>query len=230
MSVEHLTPSAQNYVKVIWGVQEWSNDPVTPSLIAARAGVAISSVSDAVRKLADQGLVTHTPYGAVSLTPEGRRAAVAMVRRHRLLETFLVQALGYSWDEVHDEAEELEHAVTDRLIDRIDAFLDYPTRDPHGDPIPSKAGDLLAPDAVQLATLAPSGQVTVERISDDDPALLQFFADAGIGVGSRLTLEAGAPFSETITVTAPGSDPVQLGRHATEAVWVSGPAATAGAS
>ena len=119
MSVEHLTPSAQNYVKIIWGVQEWSSDPVTPSLIAARAGVAMSSVSDAVRKLAEQGLVTHTPYGAVALTDEGRRAAVAMVRRHRLLETFLVQVLGYTWDEVHDEAEVLEHAVTDRLVDRI---------------------------------------------------------------------------------------------------------------
>ncbi len=223
MSVEHLTPSAQNYVKIIWGVQEWSNDPVTPSLIAARAGVAMSSVSDAVRKLAEQGLVTHTPYGAVALTDEGRHAAVAMVRRHRLLETFLVQVLGYTWDEVHDEAEVLEHAVTDRLVDRMDAFLEYPTRDPHGDPIPSKAGHLPTPDAAQLSTVEPHGEATVERISDDDPSLLQFFADARIGVGTRLALSPGAPFSETICVSIAGGEPIQLGRVATEAVWVSTP-------
>lgn len=223
MSVEHLTPSAQNYVKIIWGVQEWSDDPVTPSLIAARAGVAMSSVSDAVRKLAEQDLVSHTPYGAVALTEEGRRAAIAMVRRHRLLETFLVQVLGYTWDEVHDEAEVLEHAVSDLLIDRIDTFLEFPTRDPHGDPIPSKAGDLPTPDAAQLSTVEPSGLAVVERISDDDPSLLQFFADAGIGVGSHLTLSPGAPFSETIGVSVAGADPIQLGRLATEAVWVSTP-------
>src|SRR5699024_10566451 len=110
MSVEHLTSSSQNYVKIIWGIQEWSDDPVTPSMIAARAGGAMSSVSDAVRKLAEQGLVTHTPYGAITLTEAGRDAGIAMVRRHRLLETFLVQTLGYTWDEVHDEAEVLEHA------------------------------------------------------------------------------------------------------------------------
>jgi len=223
MSVEHLTPSAQNYVKIIWGVQEWADDPVTPGLIASRAGVAMSSVSDAVRKLAEQGLVSHTPYGAVSLTEDGQHAAVAMVRRHRLLETFLVQVLGYTWDEVHDEAEVLEHAVTDRLVDRIDAFLDFPTRDPHGDPIPSKEGHLPAPDAAQLSTVEPHGQVVVERISDDDPALLQFFTDTGIGVGTRLTLSPGAPFSETMCVTADGGEPIQLGRSATDAVWVSIP-------
>lgn len=223
MSVEHLTPSSQNYVKIIWGIQEWSNDPVTPSVIASRAGVAMSSVSDAVRKLAEQRLVTHTPYGAVSLTDTGRQAGMAMVRRHRLLETFLVQTLGYTWDEVHDEAEVLEHAVTDVLIDRIDSFLGYPTRDPHGDPIPSKAGHLPTPDAAQLSTVAPNGEVVVERISDDDPTLLQFFADSGIGVGSRLTLTPGAPYSETVQVALPDQPPIQLGHHATEAVWVSVP-------
>lgn len=223
MSVEHLTPSAQNYLKIIWAVQEWSDDPATPSVIAARAGVAMSSVSDAVRKLAEQELVTHTPYGAVTLTDSGRAAAVAMVRRHRLLETFLVKTLGYTWDEVHDEAEVLEHAVSDVMVDRIDSFLGFPTRDPHGDPIPSKAGHLPTPDAAQLCTMGPEGEVRVERISDEDPTLLQFFADAGIGVGSVLTLSPGAPYSETMNVAVSGGDPIQLGRGATEAVWVSTP-------
>lgn len=223
MSVEHLTPSAQNYLKIIWAVQEWSDDPATPSMIAARAGVAMSSVSDAVRKLAEQELVTHTPYGAVTLTDSGRAAAVAMVRRHRLLETFLVKTLGYTWDEVHDEAEVVEHAVSDLMVDRIDSFLGFPTRDPHGDPIPSKAGHLPTPDAAQLCTMEPEGEVRVERISDEDPTLLQFFADAGIGVGSVLTLSPGAPYSETMNVAVPRGEPIQLGRGATEAVWVSTP-------
>ncbi len=185
MSVEHLTASAQNYLKVIWAQQEWSDAPVTPSDISARAGVAMSSVSDAVRRLAEQDLVSHTPYGAVTLTPGGRKAALAMVRRHRLLETFLVQTLGYTWDEVHDEAEVLEHAVSDLLVDRVDEFLNFPTRDPHGDPIPSKEGALTSPDAAQLSTVPPAGRVRVERISDHDPQLLKFFADAGIGVASN---------------------------------------------
>lgn len=221
MAVDHLTPSAQNYLKIIWGVQEWSSEPVTPSIIASRAGVAMSSVSDAVRKLAEQGLVSHTPYGAVSLTDEGRTAAVAMVRRHRLLETFLVQTLGYTWDEVHDEAEVLEHAVSELLVNRIDSFLGHPTRDPHGDPIPSRTGELPTPEAAQLSTIEPPAAVTVERISDDDPRLLQFFADSGIGVGSELDLTAGALFSETVCVSVDGTEPIQLGTHATEAVWVS---------
>src|SRR5699024_10948057 len=131
--------------------------------------------------------------------------------------------LGYTWDEVHDEAEVLEHAVTDRLVDRMDAFLEFRTPDPHGDRIPSKAGHLPTPDAAQLSTVAPHVEATVERISDDDPSLLQFFADARTGVGTRLALSPGAPFSETICVSIAGGEPIQLGRVATEAVWVSTP-------
>src|SRR5690606_22941103 len=120
-----------NHLKVIWSLQEWSSDPVTTSTIAARTGLRLSTASGAVAKLADKGLVEHERYGEVRLTPEGRRLALAMVRRHRLIETFLVETLGYRWDEVHDEAENLEHAVSDLLVDRVDALLGHPTRDPH---------------------------------------------------------------------------------------------------
>src|SRR5699024_2252848 len=153
MSVSQLTPSTQNYLKIIWGLQEWSDDPVTPSVIAGKAGLRMSSVSDAIRKLASQELVTHTPYGAVSLTDIGRRHALAMVRRHRLIETFLVETLHYRWDQVHEEADALEHAVSDFLITRIDELLGHPERDPHGDPIPAADGTISTPDAVQLSTV-----------------------------------------------------------------------------
>lgn len=221
MSVSELSTSSQNYLKVVWGLQEWSSDPITPTAVAEKAGVRLSTASDAIRKLTEQGLLGHTPYGAVTLTEQGRAHAVAMVRRHRLIETFLVQVLGYTWDEVHDEAEHLEHAVSDLLVDRIDAHLGHPDRDPHGDPIPSRDGTVTRPDAVRLTEVPAGGSVVAERISDDDPDLLRFFAERGIGVGAVLQVREGAPFSGAVEVLVEGGDaPVSLGRPATDAVWV----------
>ena len=221
MSVAELSSSAQNYVKIIWGLQEWSQADVTATMIADRAGVRLSTVSDAVRRLADQGLVEHTPYGAVTLTDLGRSHALAMVRRHRLIETFLVTVLAYRWDEVHDEAEELEHAVSDLMVTRIDQLLGHPTRDPHGDPIPAADGTVTIPDAVQLSRREPAGRVVVERISDADPGLLQFFSDKGVLVGASLELSPGEAYSEAVGVRPEGRDGVSLGPAAAEAVWVS---------
>lgn len=222
MSVSELSTSTQNYLKAVWTISEWSDAPVTPSLIAERTELKLSSVSDAVRRLSAQGLISHTPYGAVELTAVGRSYAVAMVRRHRLIETFLVKMLGYGWDQVHDEAEHLEHAVSDFMIERIDELLGHPTRDPHGDPIPLADGTIVVPVAVQLSQLAPGAKATVERISDDDPALLQFFEDRGIVLGAQLVVQEGAPFSESLDVHVGDEDrPVALGRMAAEALYVS---------
>lgn len=200
MSVSELSASTQNYLKVVWTISEWSDTPVTPSLIAERTELKLSSVSDAVRKLTAQGLLNHSPYGAVELTDTGRAYAVAMVRRHRLIETFLVTTLGYGWEQVHDEAEQLEHAVSDFMVDRIDELLGHPTRDPHGDPIPAADGTILVPEAVQLDASAVGSDVIVERISDGDAELLQFFEDRGIVVGTRLSVREGAPFSGSLDV------------------------------
>lgn len=221
MSVSELSTSSQNYLKATWALGEWSDEPVTASVLATRVGVRISTASDAIRKLTDQGLMEHTPYGAVSLTIQGRAHAVAMVRRHRLIETFLVQVLGYRWDQVHDEAETLEHAVSDFMIERIDAHLGFPTRDPHGDPIPQADGTVARPDAILLSDLGPDQRARVERISDEDPELLQFFAERDIGVHTTLTTRAGAPYSGVLEVSVEDSgDPLPLGRSATESVWV----------
>ena len=186
MSVSTLSESTQNYLKAVWSLGEWSDVPVTASMVAARTGVALSTASDAIRKLSTQGLLEHARYSAVSLTPEGRSHAVTMVRRHRLIESFLVEVLRYRWDQVHEEADMLEHAVSDFMIDRIDELLGHPERDPHGDPIPAADGTVTRPDAVLLTSVGAGARVRVERISDDDSELLQFFADHGIVYGTVL--------------------------------------------
>lgn len=221
MTVSELSASSQNYLKAVWSLGEWSEEPVSASTVATRAGVKLSTASDAIRKLTEQGLLEHAPYGAVTLTEVGRAHAVAMVRRHRLIETFLVDVLGYRWDQVHDEAETLEHAVSDLMIDRIDEHLGRPDRDPHGDPIPGADGSVSRPDAVLLTGVGSGLRVRVERISDEDSQLLQFFADHGIGYGTVLETRPAAPYSDTIEVVAEEDGaPLPLGRSATDAVWV----------
>lgn len=222
MSVSELSSSTQNYLKIIWNLQEWSSAPVTASNLAERLGLRLSTVSDAIRKLTEQGLIEHARYGSVTLTPTGRAYAVAMVRRHRLIETFLVQVLHYTWDEVHDEAESLEHAVSDLMIDRIDVLLGHPTRDPHGDPIPSANGVVTRPDAVQLTTVQPNIRARVERISDADPRMLQYFADQGIVVDAQLDVLEGEPYANVVVVQVAGREhTINLGCAATDAIWVS---------
>lgn len=220
MSVSELSESTQNYLKVIWALQEWSTEPVTTSVIAQRLGLRLSSVSESVRRLTDQGLLDHPRYGSVGLTEAGRAHAVAMVRRHRLIETFLVTALNYRWDEVHEEAEQLEHVVSDLMVSRIAAFLGEPTRDPHGDPIPAADGTVHRPDARQLTGIEPGTRVRVERISDADAARLQYFADQGLVLDTELTVVASAPGSDTLCVRV-GEAELSLGPAATDAVWVS---------
>ena len=225
-----LSTVAQDYLKVIWTAQEWSHEKVSTKLLAERLGVSASTASESVRKLADQGLVDHEKYGAVTLTDAGRRAALAMVRRHRLMETFLVRELGYSWDEVHDEAEVLEHAVSDRMLDRIDAKLGHPTRDPHGDPIPAADGQVPTPPARQLSGCEDGDAGTVARISDADPEMLRYFDTVGISLDARLRVVARRDFAGMISVavTQPGPDgageppetTVDLGSPAAEAIWV----------
>ena len=223
-----LSTVAQDYLKVIWTAQEWSREKVSTKMLAERIGVSASTASESIRKLADQGLVHHEKYGAVTLTDAGRDAALAMVRRHRLMETFLVRELGYSWDEVHDEAEVLEHAVSDTMLSRIDAKLGFPTRDPHGDPIPAADGRVPTPDARQLSICDDGDAGTVARISDADPEMLRYFDSVGISLDSRLRVLARRDFAGMISVSvenpaAPdgaSATTVDLGSPAAQAIWV----------
>lgn len=224
--VRDLTMVAQDYLKIIWTAQEWSHEKVSTKLLAERLGVSASTASESIRKLADQGLVHHEKYGAVTLTDRGRHAALAVVRRHRLLETFLMRELGYGWDEVHDEAEILEHAVSDMMLDRIDAKLGYPTRDPHGDPIPAADGQVPTPPARQLSACSDGDVATVARISDADPEMLRYFDAVGINLDSRLEVLARRDFAGMISVSVRAADgalsTVELGSPAAQAIWVVG--------
>ncbi|MEY9853429.1 DtxR family Mn-dependent transcriptional regulator [Leifsonia sp. EB41] len=221
MPVSDLSPVAQDYLKLIWSATEWSGDPITVKQLSERMGVRAATVSDGIRRLADQGLVVHEPYGAIELTDDGRRGAVAMVRRHRLIETFLVEELGYGWDEVHDEAEVLEHAVSDGLVDRIDRRLGYPARDPHGDPIPTADGTPRRPEAVPLLNAETGVPLTVVRISDADPAVLRYLGERGIGLDAVLTVDEHRAFAGDVTVNI-GDAAIVLGATAAGAVWVAG--------
>lgn len=205
----------EDYVKVIYGHTEWQSEPITTSVLAARLGLAASSVTEMVKKLVVQGLVEHERYGVVTLTPEGTTLALRMVRRHRLIETWLVQSFGYRWDEVHDEAEVLEHALSDRLLESIDAQLGQPSRDPHGDPIPNSFGRVVRPRAVLLRE-APVGHVgRVVRVSDRDPALLRHLVAESIGLDRELTvLERGVRVEGA-------SEDLHLGDAALASIWIS---------
>ena len=219
MSKAQLSDSTQDYLKAIWLAGEWSDEPVTATNIAQRVGVTMSTTSDALRRLRQAGLIDHAPYSAITLTDIGRAHAVEVVRRHRLLETFLVQALGYTWDQVHDEAEVLEHAVSDFMVDKLAEYLGHPERDPHGDPIPSADGSVEELTAIPLTELGFGAAAVVERIADDDPELLQYFASHGVAHGTVVELTEGAPFSDTVTLLASDAQ-LTLGPAAVEAVWV----------
>ena len=219
-SVKANTSVVEDYVKVIYSHTEWQQNPVTPSELAAKLGLAASSVTEMVKKLAASALVTHVPYGAVTLTEEGRMLALRMLRRHRLIETWLVESFGYSWDEVHDEAEVLEHAVSDRLLEAIAAQLGHPVRDPHGDPIPSADGVVVRPDAVQLG-LAESGQRgRVVRISDRDPMLLRYLQAESFRLDSVVEVVERKPFGGALVVRVDGIVH-DLGAEAASAIWMS---------
>jgi len=182
-----VAAAVEDYVKVIYGHTEWQPAHITTTELAARLGLAASSVTEMVKKLVAAGLVAHEPYGAIELTPEGTALALRMVRRHRLIETWLVERYGYTWDEVHDEAEVLEHSLSDRLLDAIDVELGHPVRDPHGDPIPGADGATNRPRAVLLADSPSGGRIL--RISDRDPIMLRHLEAEGIVLDVALSAE-----------------------------------------
>ena len=217
--MSEMSPLVENYLKVIWNSREWTDQPVTVGALSTRLRLAPSSVSESVKKLTEQGLLSHARYGAIELTTKGRRIAVSMVRKHRLIETFLVDYLGYGWDEVHDEAEELEHAVSDQFVDRLAARLGEPVRDPHGDPIPRGDGTVPELDAVLLRDVAPGSTVTVGRVSDADPDLLRYFRRVGIGLDTSILLVEHHRAAGTIEVEIAGAR-MDLGAPAAEAIRV----------
>ncbi len=223
MKTSAPSSSIEDYVKVIYGFTEWQDKAITSSQLAQRLGVANSSVSEMVRKLKDQGLVDHKPYSAITLTESGVRLALSMVRRHRLIETYLVQELGYSWDEVHDEAELLEHAVSDTFIERMAAKLGNPQRDPHGDPIPAADGTVQLPEAHLLGELDPGHTGRITRISDENPDLLRYLSAEEIDLDAEVEVVGRKPFGGALVVRISNADRTRdfdLADEVTAALWV----------
>jgi DtxR family Mn-dependent transcriptional regulator len=212
------SPAVEDYLKTVYAHTEWQPEPITPSGLAAALGVAPSSVTEMVKKMAAQGLVQHVPYGAIRLTDAGRTRALAVVRRHRLIETWLVREMGYAWDEVHDEAEVLEHAISDRLLEAIDARLGRPARDPHGDPIPAGDGTLVSVPTVRLDEAAAGHVGRVIRISDRDPAVLRELDGAGVGPGSEVRVTDAADEASVTIAVADRTHPIARGAAA--GIWI----------
>ena len=194
-----LSGPVEDYLKAIYELERTGAAAET-NAIATLLHIAPASVSGMVRRLAEHGLITHERYRGVRLTPAGRRAALKTLRRHRVIEAYLTTALGYSWDRVHDEAERLEHAASEELVDRMAAAIGEPTTDPHGDPIPTREGTLREPALVPLSTLQPGAKVTVERVSDKDAERLRYLAELGIVPGAPVQVIAREPFGGPIAL------------------------------
>lgn len=193
-----LTRSVEDYLKSVFHLTSQGGFATT-SDIAEMLEVAPPSVSGMMKRLSETGLIEHVPYRGVQLTPQGRRAALQMIRRHRILESYLTTKLGYDWGDVHVEAERLEHAVSEKLIDRMADALGAPRYDPHGAPIPTAAGEIEETELVSLADAEVGGSVVLQEVGDEHPARLHYLAEQGLTPGVRLTVIDRQPFNGPTT-------------------------------
>lgn len=204
MPSDTLSTSAEDYLKAVYQLTR-SGPYAATTDIAARLSVSAPSVTGMVRRLAEQGLLEHVPYHGVALTSTGKRAAIAVVRRHRIVETYLVERLGLGWDEVHAEAERLEHAISDRVLDRMAQALGHPEFDPHGDPIPDARGTLPVRKVRPLTAFADGSRVTLRQVTEHEAEHLRQLAAIGLVPGTELTvLESQAPLGLVRLGTAAG--------------------------
>src|SRR6267378_4916912 len=217
----NYTTSVEDYLKAIYEVSRPSGSAGT-SEVAARLAVASASVSAMVRRLTGQGLVSHEPYSGLKLTKRGRSVALQLVRRHRVIEAYLVTALGYAWDEVHSEAERLEHAASPELINRMAAAIGEPAVDPHGAPIPTAHGTLEEPKVRSLGDLAVGDRAQIARVEDEDPALLRYLASLRFLPGAAVQLVKREPFEGPLTIRV-GQKTHVIGPALAARVFVSAP-------
>ncbi|MFO7587129.1 MAG: metal-dependent transcriptional regulator [Gemmatimonadota bacterium] len=209
--------AVEDYLKAIFKLQE-SVRPVPTSALAGELGLAAASVTNMVKGLAERGLLDHEPYRGVELTPEGESAALRIIRRHRVIETYLIDRLGYTWDGVHAEAERLEHAASDDLVDRMARALGEPAQDPHGAPIPARDGTIARRALPRLADVEPGARVVIREVADDDAERLRFLGENGFLLGTIVTVKSAAP-GEPLRVEVEGS-PRRLSRELAAAVRV----------
>lgn len=215
------TSTVEDYLKCVLLAEESNpGELVGMGRIGGALQVTPGTVTAMVKTLAEAGLLEYEPYAGVRLTAAGRQLATHVQRRHRLIELFLVQVMGMSWSEVHAEAETLEHAVSDRLIERIDEMLGRPSVDPHGDPIPDARGVVEEPELVSLLSCEVGREVRVARIGDQSPEFLELVERRGFMPGSRLVVEDRDEAAETVTLGLADGGPVRLGRGAASKILV----------
>ncbi|MGH2946880.1 MAG: metal-dependent transcriptional regulator [Solirubrobacteraceae bacterium] len=214
-----LSEAIENYAKAIYALARRGDGTVTTNALAERVGVSAGSVSSMVKRLAERGLAEHEPYRGVQLTAEGRRVALSVLRHHRLLELYLAEHLGVPWDRVHEEAEALEHVISEDLAARIAAKLGHPTHDPHGDPIPDAALAIDEGHTRSLAEMDIGERGRFVRVSDTDPEMLRYLDGRGIALGDELEVVAREPFDGPLTVRFGAEDHV-LGGGLTRAMRI----------
>ena len=199
-----LSNAVQDYMKQIY-LLERRDGKATTSALADAMGVSAASATSMVKKLAGLGFVEHSKYHGVTVTPEGEKVALEVLRHHRLLEVYLTQTLGLSWDKVHTEAERLEHVLSEELEAEIDRVLGYPATDPHGDPIPTADLVIAAEPAQRMAELEPGQAAVVRQVPDGDPSLLRYLAGLGLVPSTRFTMVDKAPFGGPLTLDVGGT-------------------------
>jgi DtxR family Mn-dependent transcriptional regulator len=215
--------TVENYLKAIYmaqGSPEESGKLVPMGQLAAALGVVPGTATTMVKTLADSGLVRYEPYAGVRLTAAGERLAALVLRRHRLIELFLVNVLGMNWTEVHEEAERLEHAVSERLIDRIDEMLGRPAADPHGDPIPGPEGKLIRQSYSDLLNCPLATPLVVARVTDQDAEFLRFVEQRDLKPGQRIAIESRDTASDSVTVRSETGQRTTIGARAASKVLV----------
>lgn len=218
MTPQALSRSVEDYLKAIYGLSE-GGAPASTSAIAESLDIQPASVTGMVKRLAETGLLEHVPYKGVRLTEDGTLEALRVLRRHRILETYLCERLGYSWDDVHDEAERLEHAASDHLIDLMSLALGTPSHDPHGAPIPTRSGDIEETNLATLADAPPGAKLRIRAVRDEDSADLRSMAKEGLVPGTCVTVapEQGPDGSILVAIDSPDGNeraiPAQLARN-----------------
>jgi DtxR family Mn-dependent transcriptional regulator len=223
MSAMLASQTVENYLKTIHIAQSAlasSKDLVPMGQLAASLGVVPGTATTMVKMLSDSGLVRYEPYSGVRLTPSGEKIASLVLRRHRLIELFLVKVLGMSWADVHDEAEHLEHAVSEQLIDRIDEMLGRPDVDPHGDPIPTAQGKIARPDHPDLLTAPIGTPLVITRIIDQDASFLRFAEQQGLMPGRSLEIQARDTAADSVALKNDAGQVTTIGARAASKVLV----------
>ncbi|MBU3010865.1 metal-dependent transcriptional regulator [Polaribacter vadi] len=196
-----FSQSEENYIKTIYHLETISNKGISTNAIAKKLETKASSVSDMIKKLSEKELVVYKKYQGVKLTPFGKKNAANIVRKHRLWEVFLVDKLNFSWDEVHEVAEQLEHIKSPKLINQLDALLGFPTHDPHGDPIPDKDGNLNVIDKILLSSLLKTETGVCVGVDDSSSEFLQFLDKKGITLGKKIKVLEKEDYDDSLTIT-----------------------------